>query len=288
MNSTFSKVLIVGLGLMGGSLAKMISEIYPHITLVGLVKTEPREELAADFQIFKKICTQVSDLDQDIELVIVCTPIKSIVPLVTDLSQHFNHDVLFTDIGSVKQEICDAIVLRNPSHHFIGGHPMAGSEKTGFLYSNAHLLTNKNWFLIPSSCSKKDDLLSQFLTSLSFKVIKINAEEHDYILAHTSHLPYLMSVLTVLSTCENLKPFPLSEKGYAGGFRDISRLSASDPNWGAAICQYNKAGILEAIQSVQYHLDFLKSKLEEEDFETLLDLFKNAKHLRNSLNTYLE
>lgn len=285
----FSKILIAGLGLMGGSIAKLISETKPETVLFGLsnpLKKDVEKDIEKKSEkntLFKKIYTHIHDIDEHFDLVIICTPIDMISSLISALSKQLKGAVIFTDVASIKKSICDTVQLHHPDHCFIGGHPMAGLEKTGFTYSQSDLLKGKNWFLVPCNHPEKNETLQAFLESLSINVIFLSAEEHDYLLAHTSHLPYLVSVLTVLTANDGLKDVMNSSTGYASGFKDVSRLAASNPDWGKAICEHNRSAILEALETLQHQLAFLKSKLEEDELETLLTLYQTASKIRKSI-----
>jgi len=281
----FSKILIVGLGLMGGSIAKLLSESKPEITLFGLSSTSKKHSEADSEKnkIFKKIYTQVHDIDEQIDLVIICTPIDVTASLIEKLSMQLKGPVVFTDMASIKKSICDTVQLHDPQHYFIGGHPMAGLEKTGFSHSQSDLLKKKNWFLVPCNHPEKNEELQNFLESLSLNVVFLSAEEHDYLLAHTSHLPYLVSVLTVLTAHEGLKDVVDAKTGYASGFKDVSRLAESNPEWGKAICEHNRSSILQTLETLQHQLAFLKSKLEEDELETLLTLYQSASKIRKTI-----
>lgn len=281
----FSKILIAGLGLMGGSIAKLLSETKPDIGLFGLSNTSKKSSKVESEKrkIFKKIYAQIHDIDEHFDLVIICTPIDVTASFISALSEKLKGPVIFTDIASIKKSICDTVQLHHPDHYFIGGHPMAGLEKTGFSHSQSELLKGKNWFLVPCKHPEKNEELQHFLESFSLKVIFLSAEEHDYLLAHTSHLPYLVSVLTVLTANEGLKDILDAKAGYASGFKDVSRLAESNPEWGKDICEHNRSAILQALETLQHQLAFLKSKLEEDELETLLTLYQNASKIRKTI-----
>ncbi len=276
----YASIGIVGLGLMGGSLAKLIRQHFPLIQLVGLDVNEAAVTAAKLSGLFNGVSSDISYWPGVVDLVFVATPMDSVLPTIQRVSQHLKEACVITDIASVKGSILQGVErFRLPhTHTFIGGHPIAGTEYTGFQYSSADILQEAPYVLVPT---RGDAYLffAAFLKGLGFKVIEMSAEMHDLELARISHLPYvvaqlLMQVLMKAGTDLSL---------VGPSFCSATRVAASDPRWGEAICRLNKSAVLSSLREFRTVLDRLEMLINADQKEMLVTQFKQAQDVRRSL-----
>ncbi|MFA5878763.1 MAG: prephenate dehydrogenase/arogenate dehydrogenase family protein [Candidatus Margulisiibacteriota bacterium] len=280
----FKKIGFIGLGLIGGSLAKLIKETEPKINLFALVKSTATLNYALTNQIIDHGSIKETELPQDLDLVFVCTPIHLINHYINLANNVISQKVIITDIGSIKTGIAPASLLPK-TKLYIGGHPMAGKETSGIKESESALLKNKTYILI----KEKHDLYDQFrafLQHLGFNVLELaNAAEHDFLVAIASHLPYLMAILTsstakIAIEADSLQKF---KRIISSGFKDTTRVSGSSLEWGVDISKFNKENLLQLLKITRQNLNFLETALEQNDEAALQKLFTNAKNFREDL-----
>ncbi len=231
------KIGFVGLGLIGGSLAMLMREKDPSIQLHASSRTADTIDYA-----LKNRVIDGTNLDH-CDIVFICTPISEIVPNARKLKAR-----IITDIGSVKESICDQL---KDVPNFVGGHPMAGTEKTGIRNASADIVRGKRYLLTHHHAE-----LEQLLKSLGFEVLVLSPQEHDRQVALASHLPYLMSSLA-LKTTAGVDP-----RITASGYRDTTRVAHSPAQWGRDICIHNKKNILEGLDRAEKTLTELRALIE--------------------------
>jgi len=268
------------MGLIGGSLASLIRSYYPDVRIFGFSRQEETIQYAIAQKFIQGGTIHQDQLPQDLDLVIICTPISLINATLQWVSDASPGSLVLTDVGSIKS----GIGINLPDHHtFIPGHPMAGSEKQGIRFADAKLLHQATYILCPQ---EKTDYIEfvEFIRSLAFRVLELDVNTHDKILASASHFPYLMAGLTAKAGAriepENQEFF---KKIISRGFFDTTRVSSSPVEWGMDVCQYNKPNLLELITSTQSQLSHLKQLLETENWYELQDFLTQIKQFRDGL-----
>jgi prephenate dehydrogenase len=278
---SFSNIGIVGLGLIGGSLARRIRKVFPSIKLFGCEVDDKTLKMAQTSALFEKVGEDVSVFPSLLDVVFVCTPMDYVVQTVEQVAQYLESAAIITDVSSVKS-FTSAIRVQ-PPHLYISGHPMAGKEVSGFAAADSELLQGATYILSPVDDPRLQNL-TQFLIQLGCRVLTMENDEHDRYVAAASHIPYLMSCLAVASAEALIagldSPFP---EVAAGGFRDATRVAASPPRWGGAVCLRNRQPLLEGLEAATQTLAQVKTWIQDGNGPALESFFASVKHLRDKV-----
>ena len=278
-----SRIAIVGLGQLGGSLALRIQQI-GCTSLYAIARREETIKKAMEMNMIDAGSTEAEDILPVVDITFVCLPVAATIEFVKHNLGHFRVGSIVTDVGSVKAQVMKE--LRNLLHergiYFIGGHPMAGSEKTGLENSRADLYENTIVFLTPTNNDEPEaiDLVRYFWRDIGASPIEIDAERHDSALAYSSHALHLFSA-SLCNTVLGSGDVEARSLANAGGFRDLTRIAASDPGMWTEISKSNSHNILEAIRQLQADLKRIEEGMEEGNWDALFDSLKTAKTLRD-------
>ena len=214
-------------------------------------------------------------------LVVVAAPVDQIVPLVQRIAPALPAGALVTDVGSVKGEIARlGSAALAPRAHFIGAHPMAGSEKTGWQHGTATLFEHRTCFVTPTpeSDAGATATVAAFWRSLGAEVVTVDADQHDEIVAHISHLPQVIAS----SLCAFLARKNPGWRNHAGGgLRDTTRIAASDPQLWRAILEQNRDEVLRALSEFEDELHQFKTALSNRDYYEVAALMERGKAYRD-------
>lgn len=280
---------IIGLGLLGGSLALDLREQFPGMRITGIARREAALAEAATMRyagipLFSALTSELEAV-RTADLVILCTPIQTIIDQLAQLAPIFAAGTLVTDVGSSKRAIMNAAATVIPSGvHFIGGHPMAGSDRAGLSHARAGLFRGATWaFCIPPGEQESAERLIALVETLGAHPLPIDAELHDDLVARTSHLPHIMAgALTNLvlgdARSEMIAPF------IAGGFRDCTRIAAASPAMWRDILLTNRDRVLLALDAMRTEIDHWQQALEARDAPHLEALLTTAHQRRERLN----
>lgn len=272
---------VIGLGLIGGSWAATLSRLGWKVSALD---SQPESLRWAEAQNW--IEGGRTDWPERIEadLVILALPIQLIGEGLTRVLERVNEGAIITDVGSIKTEVCLSDVER---HHvyFIGGHPMAGSEKSGVQSAHAELFRNYPYVLVPRENSPQPVVkkLESLLHQIGAKVVQRTPEEHDRQVALVSHLPHMFAVALTLSILEE-SPFETSAIELAGrSFREITRIADSSPEMWQEILIRNAPAVLSSLNVWQDKMNDLKIWLEQKNGEAIADAFRKAHSVRQGL-----
>ena len=279
------KIGFIGLGLIGGSIAKAIRQYYPDMELVAFDKQKETLALAAQEGIIDTACASINDSFHNCSYLFLCAPVAYNNAYLAQLKEYMHEGCIQTDVGSVKSSIHEAVRALDLEEYFIGGHPMAGSEKTGFANAKALLIENAYFVLTPSEkvSSEKVNAYKDFISSLKALPIVMDAAEHDFVTGTISHLPHIIAsglvnfVEQTDTANEHMKLLA------AGGFKDITRIASSSPAMWQHICLKNHRQISEILGAYIDLLTKAKQSVEACDAEQLYDFFDRAKTYRNSI-----
>lgn len=286
MVSDFKTVTVIGLGMIGGSVVKALKTQGYRGQVFGMDHDEKTVH-----QAFLEGCINNSKVDEKAlieqsDVVVLATPIQYYPEILESIREHLKASCIVTDVGSVKGTVHQmAIKLLDGKATFIGGHPMIGSEKTGFKAAKAHLFENAYYFLTsePGQESALDEL-REWVELLGAKVCVVSPDEHDRIVARTSHIPHLNAVLLVHLLNQN----HLSLIDYVGGgFRDTTRIASGNPEMWTEIFINNKSEVLSAIDGFVQQLEQFKKNLMEENKTEIVYNLSKAKQTREQIPKHL-
>lgn len=286
---TFERICIVGLGLIGGSLAKAIRRSQPQSFITAVDTNQKSLGDALSEQIIDKATTDLYGGVKGAELVFVCTPVHVVPSLLREIMPILGKDTVITDVGSTKQEIMKAaekIKVSNQSQAiFIGGHPMAGTQHSGYQASLAHLFENAYYILtlLDSTPSWAVESLRNLLLSIGALPMVMGAKDHDRVIGAVSHLPHVVAAALVNAVAEMEDTSHLYKKLAAGGFRDITRIASSNPNMWKNICMDNKEELVKHIMRINRHLVAFAQMLLRDEGSKIHDYFACAKTYRENL-----
>ena len=235
---TEKKIGFVGLGLIGGTIARAIRQYYPAYEIVAFDKSRESLALATQESVIDVACTSIDDNFQHCDYIFLCAPVSYNNAYLKQLKNYLHCDCILTDVGSVKSSIHEEVIALNMDENFIGGHPMAGSEKSGFVNSKAMLIENAYFILTPSAkvAKEKVDAYAEFVSSLKALPVVLGYEEHDYITGAISHLPHIIASTLVNFVKDHDGKEELMKHLAAGGFKDITRIASSSPTMWQHIC----------------------------------------------------
>lgn len=280
------KIGFIGLGLIGGAIAKTIRRVYPEIELIAYDIDQTALAKALEEQIISASYLEITDIFASCRYIFLCAPVQKNADFLKILAGFAGKDCIITDVGSVKTSIHEAIAGTGMEPYFIGGHPMAGSEKSGYGNATAYLLENAYYILTPTSQTPRQTVIDfqDFIRSLGAIPMILDYREHDYITAAISHLPHILASCLV-NLAERLDNETGTMKTVAaGGFKDITRIASSSPVMWQQICLTNQEQLLKLIDAFTASMAQIKEDILSLDAGKLLDFFQNAKDYRDSIN----
>lgn len=280
------KIGFIGLGLIGGSLAMTIRSKYKNAYMTAFDFDENTLAVALSQGIINRSCKEIDDSFYDCDYIFLCAPVHSNIDYLPLLRPFLTPQTILTDVGSVKAEIHEAVTKACLQDYFIGGHPMAGSEKVGFHNASDHLFENAYYILTPSSSisEKKIEQYRDFVHTLGTIPLIMDYNEHDYVTAAISHLPHIIA-----SSLVNLVKSADSEDGImkliaAGGFKDITRIASSSPIMWQQICTNNSSNIIRLLDIYIHQLEEARSLISQKKESEIYTFFSNARDYRNSIS----
>lgn len=275
------RVAILGVGLLGGSVARSIRREHPDVQLIGLVRDRSKGDTLVASGLINQFADSVVEVCRDCDVVVVATPVDRLADFVIQAAKHSPEDCLITDVGSTKAKIVDAVAADPIARQkFVAAHPIAGSEKSGAEFAKATLFDGKPVVLTPDS-STPANLLQRaidFWTSVGGRCVVMSAADHDLHLASISHVPHLISALVAKMVQEP------ANKLVGSGWRDITRVAAGDPEMWTAICNANRNAILGELCRFSEHLEGLKSIIKSSDDDALCKWLAEAKASKKSID----
>ncbi|SMB89207.1 prephenate dehydrogenase [Desulfonispora thiosulfatigenes DSM 11270] len=280
------KVTIIGLGLIGGSWGLALKRTCPEIIITGVDLDKNSLNQGLELGVIDNISTSLAKGVKDADVVIISTLASSVIKVINEIIPFLKKGAIVTDTASTKQNIVEGIKKSLPDDIFyIGGHPMAGSEKQGVLGADPYLLENAVYVLAKESNTNKEALnsLVSLITKVGSKVLFLKAAEHDQKVAAISHLPHLVAavLMNTVGTLENQKSgfFQLA----AGGFRDVTRIADSHPLMWKDIFMENKGMVLSLIETFRKSLDEAENAIINENENNLLEYLSSAKKWREEV-----
>ncbi|HEX2337823.1 MAG TPA: prephenate/arogenate dehydrogenase family protein [Hyphomicrobiaceae bacterium] len=283
----FERVALVGLGLIGSSLSHAMRRRGLARSIVGHAQSEKTRDTALRLGLVSSVYATAAEAVREADLVFLCTPIGAYGPIASAIAPYLRAGSIVTDVGSVKGSVARDVGPSIPAGvHFIPGHPIAGTEHSGPQSGFAELFDGRWCILTPSSGADRlaVDRLKAFWMALGSHVEIMDADHHDLVLAITSHVPHLIAY-NIVNTARHLERVTDSEviKFSAGGFRDFTRIAASDPIMWRDVFLNNKEAVLEMLGRFTEDLTALQRAIRFGEGETLHHLFTEARATRRSI-----
>ena len=279
------KIVIFGVGLIGGSVALALKKADASVQIVGMGRSQQSLQTALDLGVIDVASFDIATALKDADIVLISAPVAQTTSILSAIKPHLNTNTVVTDAGSTKDDvlICAKQILGNQFSQFVGGHPIAGAEKSGVTAAMADLFVGKNVVLTPSPETSVQALASvnNLWETCGAKVSQMSAETHDGIFATVSHLPHLLAFALV----EDIASRPNASELFsfaASGFRDFTRIAGSHPEMWRDISLANKNALLNELIAYQAELSILKKLIENEDSHGLEALFERASVARNA------
>ena len=285
MDMKIETVGFIGLGLIGGSLAKAIKMYYPEIRILAYMRSRDTLEAAVREGTVDQACEAVDEAFASCDLIYLCAPVSTNARYLEKLKTFLPDSCLLTDVGSTKTDIHEKVRALGLTDRFIGGHPMAGSEKTGYENAKPHLIENAYYIITPGEKVPAGTVeqFTAFTASLKALPLVLDYRQHDFITACVSHLPHLIASSLVELVKDLDSPQELMKQIAAGGFKDITRIASSSPEMWEQVCMTNSSNILKALEHYQGQLETLHRQLEEKDSKGIHSFFAAARDYRNSI-----
>jgi len=283
-STTFRRATIIGPGLLGASIGMALHEKKIAQQVHAYLRNEKKRKECENSQWCDRAFTELLPAIEDSDLILLCTTVDHIAELLPQVIQSAKYGSLITDVGSLKEKICEIAEASVGIEHgmFIGSHPMTGSEKNGIEYATSRIFEGKECIITPSVESDNHRLnkLTAMWVSIGMNVTIMTPTLHDEIVASTSHLPHLTSSSLMNVMTKNKEWLKLS----GNGLKDSTRIASGNPEMWLQIIQGNKKNLLKEIDSLKQELENFKMALQNDDLGQLNNLLTNAKELRDALN----
>ena len=283
---SITRVAIIGLGLLGGSIGLAVRERAPGIVTTGFDANPDVRTKAAERGLVGTVCESAADAVREADLVILCVPVGAMKAAAADIAAALPPHAIVSDVGSSKQSVADDLAAALPGATVIPAHPVAGTEQSGPEAGFATLFVNRWCILTPPAGADQVavDALAEFWRQLGAKIEIMDPQHHDLVLAVTSHIPHLIAY-TIVGTASDLEEVTRGEviKYSAGGFRDFTRIAASDPTMWRDVFLHNKAAVLEMLGRFTEDLTALQRAIRSGDGDTLHELFSRTRAIRRGI-----
>jgi prephenate dehydrogenase len=280
----FRRMLIIGVGLIGGSLARAVRRAGHPIEIVGYGRNHLNLQRAVELGVIDRFVTSLPEAVAEADLIVLAAPVGSTASILRAIRPHLGRDAVITDVGSTKGSVAMAAreSLGGALAAFVPGHPIAGNERAGVEASTAALFDGRMVILTPLTETEPGALarVQALWESVGARVVEMDVEYHDRLLAATSHLPHVLAYALV----EALKRMDSSEDIFryaAGGFRDFTRIASSDPVMWRDICLANASHLRQAINAFRTCLDELDGMIRDGEGDRLAEVFARARAVRD-------
>ncbi|MEJ6747220.1 MAG: prephenate/arogenate dehydrogenase family protein [Yoonia sp.] len=287
MTQIYDRVALIGLGLIASSMSHAIKRAGLAGEVVGYARSEATRQTARDIGLCDQIYNSAAEAVEGADLIVLCVPVGAMDRVAQDIAPYLKAGAVVSDVGSVKRAVIDAVAPHlSDNVHFVPAHPLAGTEHSGPTSGFAELFDDRWCIIVPDLCD--DDAVVAKLTALwrgmGSNVDKMDADHHDLVLAVTSHTPHLIAY-TMVGVADDLRRVTDSEviKYSAAGFRDFTRIAASDPTMWRDVFLNNKEATLEVLGRFTEELFMLQRAIREGDGDHLHNYFTRTRSIRRSI-----
>ena len=286
-SSVFNRLALIGMGLIGSSIARAVRAQGAAKSIVATARSQATRRRVAELGLADQVVETNPAAVEGADLVILCMPVGACGAVAAEIGAHLAPNATISDVGSVKAAVIREMSPHIPAGvHFVPAHPVAGTEHSGPDAGFAQLFVNRWCILTPAAGTDPDavERLATFWRQLGANVEKMSAEHHDLVLGITSHLPHLIAY-TIVGTADELSQVTRSEvlQFSAGGFRDFTRIAASDPTMWRDVFLANKDAVLEMLGRFQEDLAALTRAIRRGDGETLFNQFSRTRAIRRGI-----
>jgi arogenate dehydrogenase (NADP+) len=268
---------IVGLGLIGGSLGLDLRSLANNITVLGVSRSQETCNIAVEIGAVDRASLDLAILSE-VDIIFLCTPIDKIAPTLKQIVPYLSHETTVTDVASVKLAI-----VQECSHlwaNFVGGHPMAGTEKQGIEAAQKGLFIGAPYVLTPTEITPENAVcrLKQIVELLGSKIYCCSPEIHDRAVAWISHLPVMVSAALIAACSDETEAsvLNLARQIASSGFRDTSRVGAGNPELGLMMARYNRENLLQSLAQYRQNLDQIIAAIAAEDWGNLAEILQET------------
>ena len=287
MSVIYNRVALIGLGLIAGSMALAMRRRGLAAEVTGYARTAATRDTARRINLVDRVCDTAVEAVKDADLVVLCVPVGAMGAVAQEIAPHLKPGATVSDVGSVKRAVIDAVQPHIPEGvHFVPAHPLAGTEHSGPEAGFAELYDNRWCLLVPVEGSDRApvDRLRQLWEGMGANVDEMDADHHDLVLAVTSHAPHLIAY-TMVGVADDLRRVTDSEviKYSAAGFRDFTRIAASDPTMWRDVFLTNKDATLEILGRFTEELFALQRAIRTGDGEQLHAYFTRTRAIRRGI-----
>jgi prephenate dehydrogenase len=286
MSIHFNKVTIIGVGLIGGSVAKALKTAGLAGSITGFGRGRATLELALKLGVIDHVGQGTTQAVEHADLIVLAAPVGTFESTVREIALHMKKGAILTDVGSVKGSLVKRIEAMLPSGvHFVPGHPIAGKEKHGVAEASETLFQDAKCILTPTTRTDPQALetVKAMWSAVGANVVLMDADAHDHIFAAVSHLPHA-AAFAMVNTVAEFSAGPENYISFSGaGFRDFTRIAASSPEMWRDVCLLNAENIIEMIEQYQLALNSIKKAIERQDADKLDALFHAASGIRRGL-----
>ncbi len=281
-----NRLVIIGVGLIGSSLALSLKETNYVKTVIGCGRSEDNLKKGIELGVLDGYSLSISEAVKGADVVVVAVPLGAMDSVFKQMEPSLEDATVVTDVGSAK-----ATVLRDATHslgehfhQFVPGHPIAGSENSGVEAGFASLYRDRKVILTPEkeTNEKAIEIINKMWRQTGAAVEVMTVEHHDKVLAATSHLPHMLA-FSLVSHLSKMSDQDEIFNYAAGGFRDFTRIASSDPVMWRDICLANGDALLELISGFKNELDQIANAIQNQDPQALFELFRDSKHTRDQL-----
>ena len=287
MTKIYDRVALIGLGLIASSMAHAIKRAGLAGEVVGYARSQETRDTARKLGFCDQIYESAADAAKDADLVVLCVPVGAMEQVAIDIAPALKSGATVSDVGSVKRAVIDAVAKHLPQGvHFVPAHPLAGTEHSGPASGFAELFDDRWCIIVPDLCDDAAvvEKLENLWRGMGSNVDSMDADHHDLVLAVTSHTPHLIAY-TMVGVADDLRRVTDSEviKYSAAGFRDFTRIAASDPTMWRDVFLNNKDATLEILGRFTEELFMLQLAIREGDGDHLHDYFTRTRSIRRSI-----
>ena len=284
-------VYIVGLGLIGASLAMGIRKAHPEVTLLGYNRSQASRDIALKNGIVDKVTANLEEFSSKADVIIVSLPVKQTIETFQQLSKMpLKEGVIVTDVGSTKGAIVEAgqEAFNHLPVRFVGGHPMAGSHKTGAASADSTLFENAYYIFTPTAETDSSAILEikDLLSGLGARFIVVDPIEHDRVTSQISHFPHVLAATLMGQAAAYTEEHSLTGRFAAGGFRDMTRIAESEPSMWTSILLSNPSAVLDRIADFQNRLDQVADMIRQGQEDDIWSFFDQSREQRQHMQIH--